>query len=123
MFWSGGDTGERREGQVRDDQLAGDSAKAVGAALTNDLPAPAAQLGIGVASPASGDSSYPSTRPSDSPTVDPDHFRRHPHQKFLVPTSTSDTITDQEAAGLKSGGERQQPELGRRHNEKDTRWL
>ncbi|WP_368166098.1 glycosyl hydrolase family 18 protein [Aeromonas sp. R9-1] len=87
----------------------------------NDLPAPSAQLDIGVslAGFKEGDSNYPInptlTLTNHSTQTIPGGARI----EFLVPTSTSDTITDQSGMGLKvveSGGNQNSDGIA---NEKD----
>ena len=84
-----------------------------------------AQLDIGVSLSGfkEGTPTTRSTRPSSSPTSRPRPFRVAPASEFLVPTSTSDTITDQSGMGLKvveSGGNQNSDGIA---NEKDfPRW-
>ncbi|USV59528.1 glycosyl hydrolase family 18 protein [Aeromonas encheleia] len=75
----------------------------------NDLPAPAAQLDIGVSLSGfkEGDSNYPINPTLKLTNKSTQTIPGGTRIEFLVPTSTSDTITDQSGMGLKvveSGG-------------------
>ncbi|MGY6038441.1 glycosyl hydrolase family 18 protein [Aeromonas sp. AE23HZ002T15] len=87
----------------------------------NDLPAPAAQLDIGVSLSGfkEGDSNYPINPTLKLTNKSTQTIPGGTRIEFLVPTSTSDTITDQSGMGLKvveSGGNQNSDGIA---NEKD----
>lgn len=87
----------------------------------NDLPAPAAQLDIGVSLTGfkEGDSNYPINPTLKLSNKSTQTIPGGTRIEFLVPTSTSDTITDQSGMGLKvveSGGNQNSDGIA---NEKD----